>query len=477
MSQFSETLTRLMRQKHLKSVELCEILSIRKSRFSKIKNGGILPTDFSLVEKLAKAMHLNPQEEKELYLSYQMSKFGHTYEQIEVSMKRLYEVECPQYYQKEECLDTPVSAENGHLYTNKMAVLAAVQRLCLNTASVRIAIQPEDQDLLEILGRCVASCGDTVSMQWLFWLEPSDGGISAANLDVFSKALPVICAGRMEIRCTYGALPELLEQHLFPYFIVTERGALTISRDCTKAMWFCQPATVSLYEKQYAFLFDRSNPFCHKFFSLPEFFQAINQTRNMVNERQGEELYILAKHPCISSGISERDLQTMYLSEEESGYNANICYAYLVDYITRAKCEHIIFSEQGMQEFFQNDLYYEYSESISTPIPKERRYEMLSSILKQNSDRWRFQMLKYSFMDHANIHGLDIWNDGAIILVMNFHENFFLITLKEKSISSAILAYLHYLEELKVLSPSAETADMLLKKCQFHQKTMTTKST
>ncbi len=415
MSQFSETLTRLMRQKHLKSVELCEILSIRKSRFSKIKNGGILPTDFSLVEQLAKAMHLNPQEEKELYLSYQMSKFGHTYEQIEASMKRLYEVECPQYYQKEECLDTPVSAENGHLYTNKMAVLAAVQRLCLNTASVRIAIQPEDQDLLE--------------------------------------------------------------QHLFPYFIVTERGALTISRDCTKAMWFCQPATVSLYEKQYAFLFDRSNPFCHKFFSLPEFFQAINQTRNMVNERQGEELYILAKHPCISSGISERDLQTMYLSEEESGYNANTCYAYLVDYMTRVKCEHIIFSEQGMQEFFQSDLYYEYSESISTPISKERRYEMLSSILKQNSDRWRFQMLKYSFMDHANIHGLDIWNDGAIVLVMNFHENFFLITLKEKSISSAILAYLHYLEELKVLSPSAETADMLLKKCQFHQKTMTTKST
>lgn len=273
MSQFSETLTRLMQQKHLKSVELCEILSIRKSRFSKIKNGGILPTDFSLVEQLAKAMHLNPQEEKELYLSYQMSKFGHTYEQIEASMKRLYEVECPQYYQKEECLNTPVSAENGHLYTNKMAVLAAVQRLCLNTASVRIAIQPEDQDLLEILGRCVASCGDTVSMQWLFWLEPSDGGISAANLDVFSKALPVICAGRMEIRCTYGALPELLEQHLFPYFIVTERGALTISRDCTKAMWFCQPATVSLYEKQYAFLFDRSNPFCYKFFSVPEFFR------------------------------------------------------------------------------------------------------------------------------------------------------------------------------------------------------------
>ena len=130
-----------------------------------------------------------------------------------------------------------------------------------------------------------------------------------------------------------------------------------------------------------------------------------------------------------------------------------------------------------MQEFFQSDLYYEYSESISTPISKERRYEMLSSILKQNSDRWRFQMLKYSFMDHANIHGLDLWNDGAIVLVMNFHENFFLITLKEKSISSAILAYLHYLEELKVLSPSAETADMLLKKCQFHQKTMTTKST
>lgn len=154
MSQFSETLTRLMRQKHLKSVELCEILSIRKSRFSKIKNGGILPTDFSLVEQLAKAMHLNPQEEKELYLSYQMSKFGHTYEQIEASMKRLYEVECPQYYQKEECLDTPVSAENGHLYTNKMAVLAAVQRLCLNTASVRIAIQPEDQDVGDLRTLC-----------------------------------------------------------------------------------------------------------------------------------------------------------------------------------------------------------------------------------------------------------------------------------------------------------------------------------
>ena len=130
MSEFCEIVNLRMRLKQLKSVDVCEILSIRKSRFSKIKNGGILPTDFSLVEQLAKAMHLNPQEEKELYLSYQMSKFGHTYEQIEASMKRLYEVECPQYYQKEECLDTPVSAENGHLYTNKMAVLAAVQRLC-----------------------------------------------------------------------------------------------------------------------------------------------------------------------------------------------------------------------------------------------------------------------------------------------------------------------------------------------------------
>ena len=73
-------------------------------------------------------------------------------------------------------------------------------------------------------------------------------------------------------------------------------------------------------------------------------------------------------------------------------------------------------------------------------------------------------MLKYSFMDHANIHGLDIWNDGAIILVMNFHENFFLITLKEKSISSAILAYLHYLEELKVLSSSAGNSRYVVEK-------------
>lgn len=110
-----------MRQKHLKSVELCEILSIRKSRFSKIKNGGILPTDFSLVEQLAKAMNLNPQEEKELYLSYQMSKFGHTYEQIEAFMKRLYEVECPQYYPKRGVSGyagfcgkrTPVHQQNG----------------------------------------------------------------------------------------------------------------------------------------------------------------------------------------------------------------------------------------------------------------------------------------------------------------------------------------------------------------------------
>ena len=170
-------------------------------------------------------MHLNPQEEKELYLSYQMSKFGHTYEQIEVSMKRLYEVECPQYYQKEECLDTPVSAENGHLYTNKMAVLAAVQRLCLNTASVRIAIQPEDQDLLEILGRCVASCGDTVSMQWLFWLEPSDGGISAANLDViFESSASHLCGAYGNSMYLWSFAGTVGAAFVTPTFIVTELG-------------------------------------------------------------------------------------------------------------------------------------------------------------------------------------------------------------------------------------------------------------
>ncbi len=473
MSHFSETLNRLMKQKHIKSVTLCEALSIRKSRFSKIKNGGILPPDYELVEQLAKAMALNPQDKKELCLSYQMSKFGHTYEQIEMSIERLYRVQKPKPYQTGECFHTPISAENGHMYTDKMSVLAAVQRLCVNAEQVRLAVQPEDADLMDVLGRCAASCKENAAMHWLFWMEqPESGNISAVNLDIFSHALSFICAGNAEIRYVYSHLPELLEQQLFPFFIVSEQGALTISRDCTKAVWFSQPDMIALYEKQYDTLFRRSNAFCQRFRSVPDFFAFLSRARGLLNEKAGEELYVLAKHPCITSGVSERDLQALYLSKEDDGCNANSCYSYLIEYITRAKRENIIFSKQGIQEFFQQDMYYEYSESISLPLSKERRYAMLSEILNHNSGRRRFQMLNDALMDHTNIHGMDIWSEGAIILIMNFHNGFFLITLQEKSIASAILAYLQYLEEMKVLSDPQTAEEMLQKQCQFYQKTL-----
>ncbi|MFR0950605.1 MAG: hypothetical protein ACLSFT_08800 [Ruminococcus callidus] len=51
-----------------------------------------------------------------------------------------------------------------------------------------------------------------------------------------------------------------------------------------------------------------------------------------------------------------------------------------------------------------------------------------------------------------------------------------MITLKEKSISSAILAYLHYLE-VESIEPQCGNSRYVVEKCQFHQKTMTTKST
>lgn len=470
MSHFSETLNRLMKQQHIKSITLCEALSIRKSRFSKIKNGGILPPNFDLIEQIAEAMALNPRDKKELCLSYQMSKFGHTYEQIEMSIERLYQVQKPKPYQTEEASQPVSFAENGHIYTDKMSVLTVVQSLCRHANCIHMAVQPEDTDLMDILGRCAASCKNNTVLHWLFWMEqPENGCVSAVNLDIFSHALPFVCAGNSEIRYIYGHLPELLEQQLFPFFIISEHGVLTISRDCTKAVWFSQPDLIALYEKQYEALFQKSNAFCQRFQTITDFFSFLSRTRGLLNERTGEELYILTKHPCITSGISERDLQTLYLSEDEN-CNANICYSYLIEYITRAKRENIIFSEQGMQEFFQQDIYYEYSESISLPLSKERRYAMLSEILTHNSGRRQFQLIHDTLMDRTNIHGIDIWSEGSILLIMNFHNEFLLITLQEKSIASAILAYLQYLEEMKVLSDPQTAEALLQKQCQIHQK-------
>ena len=83
MSQFSETLTRLMRQKHLKSVELCEILSIRKSRFSKIKNGGVVLKTLRPTEKFP-AARIDRVDMQYLYADGDLYNFMdvNTYEQV-----------------------------------------------------------------------------------------------------------------------------------------------------------------------------------------------------------------------------------------------------------------------------------------------------------------------------------------------------------------------------------------------------------
>lgn len=461
MSHFSKTLNCFMQKRELRSVDICNKLSINKSRFSKIKNGALLPTDFELVNQLAKVLQLSHKECEAFYLSYQMSKFGSDFEWTEAAMQRIYAVKLP-----ERCADTEwkvfaIDVENGHLFLDKVSVLSAVRWLCMSSGKINLFFQPEEADLCETIARCAASRRDVV-IQWLLCLENSNATASPKNLDVFSRALPILISGKIEARYVQHNITELDWNQMFPYQLITDRGVLLITKDCTRALWLSECHAVEMYAEKFQANFQGGGKFCTVSPDIATFLSMFVNLSEKPDDPVSEDLYVLKKHPCIAGGATMRDFQKILLEDEDNdGYLANMCYSFFIEYLTRAKREHVIFSNEGLQEFFQMDLFYEYSESISKPISKEKRCAMIQHILENAKEHMGYQMLQYSFMDHTAIHGVNIWSEGTVLMMLNYHEQFMIVSLKEKGIALAIIAYLEYLEQLKILYSKENTMQVL----------------
>ena len=71
---FYEVLTELMVKHKLKGVQIYDKLGIKKSYFSKIKNGSILPPDFLMVLALCNTMGLDELEREQMSITTRMKK-------------------------------------------------------------------------------------------------------------------------------------------------------------------------------------------------------------------------------------------------------------------------------------------------------------------------------------------------------------------------------------------------------------------
>ena len=158
-------LTRLMRQKHLKSVELCEILSFNPVSV-KSKTAGFFPQIFSLSGTAGKSHAPESAGRKTVPCPIRCPNSGHLQANRRASAKRLLVRRWNALgIIKEECLDTPVSAKTDTVPWHKMAVTCGDAAALPQTLLRADRYTAGGSGPVRILGRCVASCGDTVSMR------------------------------------------------------------------------------------------------------------------------------------------------------------------------------------------------------------------------------------------------------------------------------------------------------------------------
>ncbi len=456
MSYFSEVLDEMIRQHGLHAAELCERMEISRSALSKWRSGAALPASMDTVRRLTEAMRLSMQERDKLFGSYKLARFGMSYFSISKAMERVFQLDFQCRNQNLVEVTQYARPENGTFFNHKAQVVIAIRQLLRHSGGdLQMVLLPDSNDICDVIREELHGTGRRCS--WLLHLNDSCKA-SPENISMFFHAIPLMLDGA-EVRYNYINLHSFFEYATFPFMLMTESAVLLMTRDCTAAMYFDVEEFVAFYRQEFARRYHGATVLGRCFETAEEFLAGYDAMFSVESEQRASSLYIIEKHPCV---LYEGDgnLIFQHLADfPEKGLFLRRYMEFLHRFMQGVTVTHTIFSEEGMQEFFVNEQYYELSERFSQSIPVQVRRKLMRLFIghAEKSDALQPGMLLQSILDHSCIKVVNICSDGKMIFLLEFAGELHILAVREPSIAETMISYLGFLGESGTLLPKEQT--------------------
>ena len=123
----------------------------------------------------------------------------------------------------------------------------------------------------------------------------------------------------------------------------------------------------------------------------------------------------------------------------------------------------MIFSVDGIQEYFTADVFYEYSRHLTKPIPKSLRLQLFGRLIELSkiSSSLSPRIISGFSFEESNVRVINIWKSGIVLIVFDFKESFKVAIMQEKTISSAMWNYFQDLKSCGMIFSEKESIKIM----------------
>ncbi len=457
MLHFNELLNEMMQHHQLRAVDVCEELHIGKSNFSKWRSGAALPGSMDAVNKLANAMRLSIHEKEALFSAYKLSRFGISYYHMTEAVEQLFlsDFVCRKRTGSDIVQYSP--SENGRFFTNKGRVVVAIRQILRHgQGKLRMLFQPECDDICGVIREELAEQGRKCS--WLLYLNDVNVP-SPENISMFFHALPLMADG-VEVRCSYINIRSFYEYSMFPFMLITDSAVLVMNRDCSAGMYLQSEESIHYYQQEFAVRYQKASLLGRSFSSAEEFLSGNGEIFAQDEKEQKPcELYIAEKYPCVLYECNGKAVYQYIADLPDKGAITKKYLEFLHYQMMHVNRIHVIFSMEGMQEFFEAEEFYEFSRKLVQPLPLQMRRKLFRLLIghAEKSDGLEPKLLLRSFLDHSKIRVVNIWSDGRMIFMLELAEEYRILAVREKSLAASLISYLDFLQECGRMLSKKET--------------------
>lgn len=460
MLSFSEILDVLMKQHDCRAVDICTKLGMSKSYFSRLKKGLILPKNYLLVQELSSALGLPSHEKQMLINAYKFTKLGEDFLKTESYIEQLYNTQMPELRKDINNINPNPQEETINGMEN---VAEAVAALINNSKHTDCLFIPENKNFCNLIREITIKQSD---ISWLIFLENSDK--SYFNISVFNETVSVLLAHQAEARYLYKSVDDYCKCTAFPYIFIAENEILMLERNCEKAFRFGSDDFIAANRRMLRSLFETAKPFVMVLTGFEEYLENWETVFEPADSPNSDDLLIIEKYPCIIHEASYSDISS-HISDTE--HNDRITRTYL-EFLKwsakRLRKQEMLFTIDGIREYFSSETFHEYSKHLTRSIPKPLRRQLFAKLIEMSKkiDHISPRIMNDFPFSEKNIRTINIWKSGILLIVFDFENAFRIAILQEKTISSSIRDYFRKLEMCGVILSEKEAIAIMEQ--EFH---------
>ncbi len=462
MLSFGEVLGFLMKQHDCRAVDLCTKLNMNKFYFSRLTSGKIPPKDYTLIEEIASALEL-PQHEKQMLAdAFKMSKFGKDFISLERTIEKLYHIRFPMPV---NCAETALPVlEHGGMIQGMVQIANIVRLMLAVEETAEFLFIPENAAFCDLLRQVSADRPQKAQLHWLLYLnEQADH--PTKNVSIFTETVSVLLSRPADVRFRYRKLEEYFCCTMFPHMLVTASGALLIERSCKQAYYFNGQEFLESCRNFIRSQYDAAQPFVMVLNGFEDYLANWKDLITETGKPQQDDLLIVEKYPCIIHEAAQSDIRSHIVDGEHNDKLARTYMQFLQWSAKRLRTQEMLFTEQGMTEYFSMEEFYEYSQHITKSISKPLRRKFFQKLIagSRQSDSLVPEILRVPLFENSNIRVINVWSSGITLIIFHFEECFRIVVLQEKSISGALWNYFRKLKECGMVLSKGETLGVMEK--------------